>query len=105
MGNYVLLYSGTMDQPASDEEGKAIMDAWMAWFGTLGDVVVDGGNPFGPAMTVSRDGVVSEGGSSGLSGYTIVTAADLAAAADIAKGCPHLAAGGSIEVYETFDVM
>ena len=105
MGNYVLLYSGLMSEPSSDEEGKAVMDAWMAWFGTLGDVVVDGGNPFGPAMTVAADATVSDGGTSGLTGYTVVSAPDLAAAAEIAKGCPHLAAGGSIEVYETFEVM
>ena len=38
--------------------------------------------------------------SAGLTGYSIVDAADLSAAATLAKGCPVLGAGGSVEVYE-----
>lgn len=104
MGTYVLIYIGG-SEPASEEEGKAVMDAWIAWFGTLGDAVIDGGNPFGPAVTVSSDGTVTDGGSSRAGGYSILRAADLAAAAALAQGCPHLAAGGTVEVYETFEVM
>jgi hypothetical protein len=40
----------------------------------------------------------------GLGGYSIVTADDLAAAAEPAKGCPVLAAGGTVEVYEALDM-
>lgn len=104
MGTYVLVYFGG-SEPASEEEGKAVMDAWMAWFGTLGDAVVDGGNPFGPAVSIASDGTVAEGGASMASGYSILRADDLAAATALAQGCPQLAAGGTIEVYETFDVM
>ena len=104
MATYVLAYTGG-SEPASEEEGQAVMAAWIAWFGSLGDAVVDGGNPFGPATTIAADGTVTEGGASGLSGYSIITAADLAAATALAQGCPQLAAGGAIEVYETFDVM
>jgi hypothetical protein len=39
------------------------------------------------------------------SGYTVVSADSLDAAADIAKGCPVLAGGASITVYESFQVM
>jgi len=104
MGTYVLLYNGG-SQPATEEEGKAVMDAWMAWFGGLGDIVVDPGNPFGPSATVNPDGSVSDAGVSGQTGYTVIRADDLAAAVEVAKGCPHLAAIGSVEVYETFDIM
>jgi hypothetical protein len=34
----------------------------------------------------------------------VVDAADLAAATDLAKGCPVLADGGSVEVYATIDM-
>jgi hypothetical protein len=81
------------------------MDAWMSWFGQLGEAIVDGGNPFGDSKTVSSDGSSKDGGQSALSGYTIVDADSLSAAADLAKGCPVLASGGSVEVYETLDVM
>lgn len=75
----------------------------MAWFGSLGDSIVDHGNPFGPAKSVSSKGI-SDGGVSNLGGYSLVNAKDLAAAAELAKGCPIIASGGYVDVYETFDV-
>lgn len=105
MATYLLVYTGDASQPASEEEGKAVMDAWWAWFGGLGDAVVDGGNPIGPSAAVTPDGTVSAGAPSGVSGYSIITADNLDAATGIAKSCPHLAAGGVVEVYETFEVM
>ena len=104
MGNYALVYVGG-SQPASEEEGKAVMDAWMAWFGTLGDAVVDGGNPFGPSASISPGGAVADGNGSGATGYSILQASDLAAATALAQGCPHLAAGGTVEVHEAHAVM
>jgi hypothetical protein len=104
MAKFLLVYTGTAMSTPSEEEGKAIMDAWMAWFGGLGDAVVDPGNPTGLSAAVTSGGV-SAGGPSGISGYTVVSAADLDAAAELAKGCPHLDVGGTVEVYETFDVM
>jgi hypothetical protein len=104
MGKYVLIYVGG-SQPASEEEGKAVMDAWMAWFGTLGDAVVDGGNPFGAAVAIAPGGGVTDGGASGATGYSVLQADDLAAATALAQGCPHLAAGGTVEVHEAHEVM
>jgi hypothetical protein len=104
MGNYVLVYVGG-SQPATEEEGAAVMAAWTAWFATLGDSTVDPGNPFGASSTVAPGGAVTEGGASGATGYSILRADDLAAAQALAQGCPQLAAGGTIEVYEVFEVM
>jgi hypothetical protein len=39
------------------------------------------------------------------SGYTIVQAESLDAAADMAKSCPVLQGGGQISVFETFNIM
>jgi hypothetical protein len=105
MAKYLLAYTGDATQPASEDEGKAVMDAWVAWFTTIGEGVADPGNPTGPGATVAADGSVSEGGSSRISGYSVISAESLDAATAIAKSCPHLAAGGIVEVYETFDVM
>jgi hypothetical protein len=102
MAKYVLAYTGG-NMGASPEEQQAIMDKWMGWFGSLGADLVDGGNPFGPSATVTPSGS-SDGGASSLTGYTIITAADLAAATETAKGCPALAAGGSVEVYEAVEI-
>ena len=41
----------------------------------------------------------------GVTGYSVVSADSLEAALEMAKGCPHLAANGGVEVYETFPVM
>jgi hypothetical protein len=38
--------------------------AWGSWFGQLGQAIVDPGNPFGPAATVTNGGSVSDGASS-----------------------------------------
>ena len=40
-----------------------------------------------------------------MSGYSILTADSLDAATTMAKGCPVLAGGGKIAVFETFNVM
>ena len=103
MGKFVLAYTGGK-MAETEAEQQAVIAAWSAWFGSLGTAVVDGGNPFGPSKTVASDGSITDGGSSALTGYSILTADSLAAAADLAKGCPILTVGGSVEVYETFDV-
>ena len=73
--------------------------------GKLGTAIVDGGAPTGQAKTVNPDGSVADGGGANpLTGYTVVTAADLDAAVALAKGCPILSTGGTIEVAETIDM-
>jgi hypothetical protein len=103
---YLLLYSGG-SMPETEEDQKAVMDAWMAWLGELGDKLVDGGNPFTPmAKTVSPDGAISDGPIGTLAtGYSLIKADSLDEAAQLATGCPVKLGGGSISVYETFDVM
>jgi hypothetical protein len=104
MANYLLAYKGgSMAQ--TDAEREAAMAAWGGWFGSLGQAVVDGGNPFGPSLSVASGGAVSEGTSSDLTGYSVLAADSLAAVAELAKSCPVLAAGGSVEIYETIPVM
>ena len=104
MGTYHLAYKGgTM--PDTDVEREAAMAAWGTFLGGRGDAVVDAGNPFGPAMTIAPSGAVSEGATSGLSGYSIITSGNLTDATASAKGCPILAHGGSVEVHEIFPVM
>jgi hypothetical protein len=104
MATYLLAYSGgTMAE--TEEAQQAAMAAWGAWFGELGDAVVDGGNPFGPSATIGPDGSVSATGASRLTGYSVITADSLDAATVATKNCPVLATGGSVEVYETFEVM
>jgi hypothetical protein len=104
MATYVLAYSGGEGMANTPEAQAAAMAAWGAWFGSMGASVVDGGNPFGPASTVTG-GKVTAGGASKLTGYSVITADGLDAAVALAKGCPVLASGGTVEVYETINMM
>lgn len=99
MAKYVLTYTGGGPMPDDEAAREAGMAAWMSWFGGLGSAVVDAGNPFGGSSTVTASGV-SDGAPSGVNGYSIVEAGDHAAAIAMAKGCPILAVGGSVEVHE-----
>lgn len=104
MAKFVFTYSGGGEISASQAERDARMAAWMGWFGRMGEAVADPGNPFAGAATVTAAGV-SAGAASGVNGYTVVQAADLAAATELAKGCPILQApNGAVEVHEALDM-
>jgi hypothetical protein len=100
MGNYLFGYRGGGGMATTDEERQAAMAAWGAWFGQLGDAIVDPGNPFGPSTSVGGNG--SSG--SALSGYSVIKADSLDAAAALVDGCPVLSQGGSVDVYETIPI-
>jgi hypothetical protein len=104
MANFLLIYHGG-SEPTSAEEGERVMAAWTGWFGRLGAAVVDGGQPIAGVRTVNPNGNVSDGASNAATGYSILSAASLDAAVELAKGCPHLASGGSVEVAETNPIM
>ena len=105
MATYLLAYHGG-GMPETEAEQARVLAAWGKWYQTLGKAVVDGGNPIGQAKTIASTGRVTRGGGKNpISGYTVIKAKDLDTAAQLAKGCPVLKSGGSIEVCETFDVM
>src|SRR5262249_60922786 len=99
MANYMFAYSGGTGVAADEAERDAQMAKWGQWFGQLGSAVVDGGGPTGTAKTVGTGGSVSDGGSRGLTGYSIVAADSLDAAGGPAKGCPGPAGGGAGGAY------
>jgi len=104
MPKYVFAYHGGK-MPETEEEGAKVMADWMAWFGSMGDAVVDGGNPVGPSSTLKSDGSVScDGGANPLSGYSLIQADDIQQATEFARGCPILQAGGSVEIAEAIDM-
>ncbi len=92
---YMYLYLGGGAPPASEAEGKAMMAAWMAYFGKLGPALVEGGAPFGP-----NSKILGKGAASRASGYSIVTADSLDKAIAMTEGHPHIAHGGGVEVFE-----
>ena len=104
MPKFIFAYHGGKS-PESPEEGEKVMAAWNAWYGSLGNAVLDGGGPCGPSNTVSTSGVAEDGGANPLSGLTQVEAADMDTALEMAKGCPMVVDGsGSVEVAEVLQM-
>ncbi len=103
MPNYIIAYHGG-NKPDSPEEGAKHMAKWKAWIGGLGDAAVNPGTPLGKSKTVSSDGVSDGGGSNPLSGFSIVKAGDMDAVLEIAKECPFLDLGGTLEVAEVMQM-
>lgn len=89
MSNFVLAFRSTPDAMATEEE----IGDWNAWFQKLNGTVVDQGNRIGE-VTLLGEGA----GSNQISGYSVIEASDFSSAVDIAKGCPGLKYGGSVEV-------
>ena len=90
MNTYLLVHR----QPHNYTGTPEARAAWEAWFGKLGDALVDKGN-----AVLGDRGVSGEAGTIlPLGGYTIVTAADLEEATGLASGCPILQEGGAVEV-------
>ena len=98
MANYMFAYSGGNGMAADEAARNAQMAKWNQWFQQLGSAIVDGGAPTGTAKTVGTGGTVSDGGSRGLTGYSIVSADSLDSAVELAKGCPHFDVDGIVEV-------
>jgi hypothetical protein len=103
MANYLLVYQGgTM--PEGEVAQAEVMKAWTDWFTALGPALVDGGNPASRTQRISADGSVSDD-AAGPSGYSIIKVDSIDAAVALAKGCPVLHGGSSVQVVETFAVM
>ncbi len=80
------------------------MAKYMDWLSSLGDAAVSPANPLKNTSTVNPDGTVTTGGSTTMSGYTIIQADSMDAALSIAKICPFLDIGGSLEVSELVEM-
>lgn len=99
MKQFVLVYLGG-NQPASEAAAKKHYAEYVAWLTSLGDAVVVPTIPLKDTTTVSSDRTIREGGSSAMSGFSIIKADSMQAALAIAKNCPFLEIGGSLEVSE-----
>lgn len=101
MANYIFAFHSG---PTPEAPGPEVMEKWMKWFGEMGDAVVDGGAPVGMSKTVASAGISDDGGANPISGYTIIKADSIESACEIAKGCPALPSGGSVEVAECMEM-
>jgi len=103
MSQYIMTYLGG-DQPSTPEEGKQHFARYQEWLYALGDAVVSPANPLKNTTTVRPDGTVATESTTSMSGYTIIEAASMEKALAIAKACPFLDMGGSLEVSELVEM-
>ncbi len=104
MAKYLFVFHGGK-APTDQAEIKKTMDAWGAWYGSMGAAVIDGGNPVGKSYTVKPDGSLADnGGANPASGYSLIEAKDVKDAHAKAKACPILMSGGSIEIAQAIDM-
>jgi hypothetical protein len=105
MTEFTFLFRGR-ERSASPEQLQKNMEKWVAWFKELdaNGRMKDPGNPLatsGKVVTGQRK-IVSDGpfaeAKDVVGGYILIEAETLAEATDIAKGCPILEVGGSVEV-------
>jgi hypothetical protein len=105
MSEFVFLYRGGQ-RPASPQEAQTVMQQWMTWLQDLGKRghMKDQGQPLEPTGKVvsGKEKTITDGpfaeAKDLVGGYTLISAADLAEAAELSKGCPIFAGGGSVEV-------
>jgi hypothetical protein len=105
MSEFTFLYRGR-ERNGSPEQLQRTMEKWVAWFKELGTKghIKDLGHPLQDAGKVVRgkqkmvnDGPYAEAKDL-IAGYTLIEAKDLEHALELAKGCPILDVGGSVEV-------
>ncbi len=99
MSQYIITYLGG-NQPSSPEEGQKHFAKYKEWLASLGDSAVSPANPMKNTHTVNSDGSVTAGGTTAMSGYTIIKSDSIESAFEIAKACPFLEIGGTLEVSE-----
>ncbi len=99
MAQYIISYLGG-NQPSTPEEGQQHFAKYKTWLTSLGDSVVSPANPFNDTHTVKSDGTVTTGSTTSMSGFTVIESESMAVALDVAKACPFLEIGGSLEVSE-----
>ncbi|MCI4663962.1 MAG: YciI family protein [Neomegalonema sp.] len=97
MPKFMFAYHGG-NKPEGEAAQAEAMGRWVAWMEKYSDHLADRGAPVGMSTTVSADGVENNGGANPISGYSLIEAADLDAAVAMAKECPIIVDGGSIEI-------
>lgn len=110
MIDFILLYRSTPEASSAamgtPERAQQSMQRWLGWIRELEAKghLKDGGQPLEPGGKVVKgtDRAVIDGPYAEtkdlIGGFSIISAKDLAEAAQLASGCPILEGGGSVEV-------
>ncbi len=99
MPKFIMAYYHSGKTPASPEEGAAQMERYMNWMMAHQDALIEPQNPLKNKKYITSDGINDGGKDGSMMGYTIIQAADISAAQEIAQTCPFLDMG-DIELAE-----
>ena len=102
MAKFFLAFRG--GKPSSPEGFERMGEAWMGWMSALGGALSEKGAGFGMSRFLTapdREEACAEP----LSGYSIVEAADIEAALDLARSNPIFEFGGTIEVIPAMEMV
>lgn len=103
MSRYMITYLG-MPESANADENKRHMMKYREWLNSLGDSAVSPMNPLKNSSTVNPDGSVTNRSTTSMSGFTIIEADSMDSAMSVARACPFLEIGGSLEVSEVIEI-
>ena len=99
MAHYISTYIGGQP-PSNPEEGKAHFEKYQQWLISLGDAVVSPMNPLKDTSVIKPDGEVVQGSLTEMSGFTLLDVDTMEIAIELARSCPFMEIGGSLEVSE-----
>jgi hypothetical protein len=104
MSEFLYLYRGGQ-RGRTPEQSEAIMQKWLAWMKdlTASGNLKDPGQPLdGEGRVVQENGTVTDGpfaeAKDLVGGFTLIEAESIGRAAELARNCPILAVGGTVEV-------
>jgi hypothetical protein len=101
MKNFVYLYHSTQTTPPTQES----LDAFGAWYASLGDHVIDGGNPIKKESSVMVKNGQATPANDTIIGYAIIKAKDLEEAIALVMTNPLANVNdGAVHVYETTEM-
>jgi hypothetical protein len=92
MSTFLLTYRAPADYQGGD---LAAQSEWGVWFASIGDRILDIGNP-----VFARETLGSVPAATVLGGYSIISAEDFSEARSLAEGCPFLRIKGGVEIGE-----
>lgn len=111
MKDFLFLFRMNGAPAGSPDEMQAMTKRWMDWLGGIAaqNKLTDRGNRLFPEGKVVKPGnIVTDGPYSEiketLGGYSIVKADSLEEATELAKGCPGLSVGATVEVREILEM-
>lgn len=107
MKEFTMIFRSNLTERPSPEQMQKMMDEWRDWMAGMAarDQLANQGNRLSlEGKTIQPGNIVTDGPyvelKEAISGYTVLKARSLDEAVEIAKGCPILRVGGSVEVKE-----